>query len=132
MECLRNTNCRIKKSDIDGVGVFAIKDIPKGTELFAGIPEKNYELFSLDEIRNCDPEVIDMVKGFFGAEQDGRYWIPEGGLNSMDISFFMNNASQPNTETSDGYTFYTARDIKKGEELTTHYASFDANHRENH
>ena len=124
---LKNTNCRIKSSPIEGVGVFAIKDIPEDTKLFTGSPEKSFETISIDELEGCEPEVVEMVKGFFASEKNGKYWIPDGGLNAIDISFFLNHSENPNvTTTADGDTFYAARYIAKGEELTTSYTLFDA------
>jgi len=124
---LKNTNCRIKSSPIEGVGVFAIKDIPKGTKLFIGSPEKKFEAISIDELIDCEPEVVEMVKGFLASEEGGKYWVPEGGLNAIDISFFLNHSENPNvTTTAEGDTFYAARDIVKGEELTSNYAVYDA------
>jgi SET domain-containing protein len=68
-----------------------------------------------------------MVKGFFAAGKDGGYWVPQGGLNSIDISFFLNHSKQPNVKIiGDGSNFVTARRIKKGEELTVAYNTFDA------
>ena len=126
LQSLKNTNCRIKPSPIEGVGVFAIKDIPKGTKLFIGSPEKTFEAISVDELTDYEPEVVEMVKGFFASNEDGKYWIPEGGLNAIDISFFLNHSENPNvTTTAEGDTFYAARDIVKGEELTSNYAVYD-------
>ncbi len=57
--------------------------------------------------------------------------IPEYGLNGMDISFFLNHSKKPNIITTDeGNTFLTRRKIKKGEELTIGYNTYDYKYRE--
>jgi hypothetical protein len=34
-----------------------------------------------------------MIRDFFIQEQDGTFPIPEAGLNSMNLSFFLNSSS---------------------------------------
>ncbi len=123
---LKNTNCRLKPSSIEGIGVFAIVDIAAGTQLFIGSLERKYVRVGLEELAECTPEVIDMVKGFFVPDEtNGKYIIPEGGLNAMDISFFLNHSTNANVTTPDGERFFTSRDVKAGEELVSDYETYD-------
>ena len=63
---------------------------------------------------------------FYVVEKDGSVYIPERGLNGIDVSFFINNSDSPNLKTIDnGLNFETIREIKKGEELTTLYSDYD-------
>lgn len=124
-ESLRNNYCRLKVSKINGIGVFAIKDIPKGTNPFYGIKKQKWYRFKKSELANLDKEVKKMIDDFFGWEKDGTIFIPEFGLNGIDISFFLNQSKKPNIKTIDGgQNFITSRKIKKGEELTVSYASY--------
>ena len=44
----------------------------------------------------------------------------------MDISYFLNDSKKPNLKTiDDGENFVTLRKIKKGEELTVAYKTYD-------
>ena len=121
----KHTYCRVKKSSKHGVGVFAIKDIPKYINPFYGPLKTKWLAISPKSLNKVDQEVATMVRAFFSL-QNGLFWVPEGGLNSIDISFFMNTSKKPNVSTdSDGDSFYTLRKIKKGEELTIDYQIFD-------
>jgi SET domain-containing protein len=117
-----NIYCRIGISKVHGVGVIAIKDIPKGINPYQGIREEKYIEFTEKEIELLDTEVRKMIKDFF-VIADGKTLIPEDGLNSINISFFQNHSPNPNVTTLDGETFITLKEIKKGEELTYDYTT---------
>ena len=127
---LKNTYCRLRASKIEGVGIFAIRDIPKGKDPFAGIKQPKWHKFEAKEIKNLDKEVLKMIDDFFVIEDDGSVYIPETGLNGIDISFFVNNSKNPNLKIvgngkDEALVFKAARPIKKGEELTVSYSTYD-------
>lgn len=124
--------CRIKASKTHGVGVFAIKDIPKGTNPFkvTGAECVNQKVINVpkNKIDKLPKEVKKMVQDFYHCE-DGEYGIPYRGLNSNDISYYMNSSKKPNVGNKDVKgcnmtVFYTLRKIKKGEELLINYDDF--------
>lgn len=126
---LKNTYCRLQPSGIEGVGVFAIRNIPKGINPM--IPPKEaldarwYE-FKTSELKGLDKGVARMIDDFLVIEEDKTVMVPEHAFNGMDISFFVNNSKTPNMKTTDdGFTFVTLRKIKKGEELTVAYETYD-------
>lgn len=115
--------CRIGVSRIQGVGVIAVRDISKGANPFKGARDYKLIPFKKDELEKLNPEVLRMANDFFA--QDGEdLLVPEGGLNSIDISFFMNHSKNPNVKVGADENFYTTREIKKGEELVTDYSTF--------
>tara|TARA_B110000908_G_C10240481_1_gene445785 strand:+ start:1986 stop:2396 length:411 start_codon:yes stop_codon:yes gene_type:complete len=125
----KNIYCRIRCSKIHGVGVVAIRDIPKGINpyLLATKSQKTVGILDKD-IEKLEPEVKAMVHDFFQKEDDDKWYLPVSGLNSIDSSFYMNNnSSNPNVKVLDAdesfVTFRTLRKIKKGEELTINYNS---------
>ena len=127
---LNNTYCRFKPSGIQGVGVFAIRDIPDGVNPFQGIHVQKWIEFNMYELQELDKEILQMIDDFCVVEKDGSVLIPENGLNGMDISFFLNHSSEPNLKTVDeGFTFVTLRNISKGEELTVGYETYDHKYR---
>lgn len=130
LNLLQKTYCRLQPSSIQGVGVFAIRDIPKNTNPFEGVTIPDSELFSQSELAELPEEVKTMVNDFFVADEEGRIDIPDYGLNGIDISFFINHSKTPNLITHDeSVTFVTSRDIKKGEELTADYSTYDTKSR---
>ena len=122
---LKNTYCRLKPSKISGVGVFAVRDIPKNQNPFQGI-KYNYHELKTSDFKNFDKEVLKMIDNLFVIGKNGKVWVPESGLNGMDVSFFVNHSENPNLKTiDDGSNFITLRKVKKGEELTVSYGTYD-------
>lgn len=116
-----NVYCKIGRSNIHGVGVIAIRDIPRGTDPFVGHHEEDYIVFTKEELKNIDDEVKKLIHDFF-IIQGNKYLIPKSGLNGIDISYFMNHSNTPNIQTdAKGEQNYAICDIKKGEELTINY-----------
>jgi hypothetical protein len=125
LERIKNTYCKLKASSIQGVGVFAVRDIPENINPFLGIPDQKWFRFSMDELGEIDKHIMEMIDDFFVIEKDDTINIPEYGLNGMDMSFFVNHSDTPNLVTREGRYFFTARKIKKGEELTVGYDAYD-------
>lgn len=130
IENLKKTYCRIKRSKIEGVGIVAIRNIPKNTNPFYGVRKHSWQKIGLKDIKNLDKNIKKMIGDFFGTDEKGEFSVPECGLNGMDISFFLNTSKNPNIKTTDdGENFKTLRKIKKGEELTVSYADYDARYK---
>jgi SET domain-containing protein len=122
LENLKNDiYCRIGISSIHGVGVIAIRDIPKGTNPFVGSCQCEYIAIDNEDIKTFPKEVKKIIDDFYLIKGE-KMLIPSCGLNSMDISYYMNFSDTPNVSSRDrGTTFFTNRDIKTGEELTLDY-----------
>lgn len=112
--------CRLMPSKIHGVGVFAIRDIPKGISPFAGSHIYKEVIFSKDELRNLHPEVKKIINDFLISEGT-KVFIPSFGLNGIDISFFINHSNSPTIFVDKKGIFRAMKDIHKGEELTYDY-----------
>lgn len=125
LERIKNTYCRLKISSIQGIGVFAVRDIPENINPFSGLPEQKWLRFSMNELGEIDQNIMEMIDDFFVVEKDKTINIPEYGLNGMDMSFFVNHSDTPNLVTREGRYFFTARKITKGEELTVGYDGYD-------
>lgn len=130
IENLKNTYCRLGASKIEGVGVIAVRDIPKGKNPFLGIKNSKYHKFTLKELKKIDKGVLKMIEDFFVIEKDQTVNITENALNGMDISFFVNNSDKPNLKIfddgkNDSYCFKTIKKVKKGEELTFSYLEYE-------
>lgn len=125
LKSLKNTYCRIKKSKINGVGVFAIRNIPKHINPFNTAKAGEWQKFKIAELKNLDKGILTMVNAFFTVQKDGTLYLPKGGLNDMNISYFMNDSKNPNVKMDkDEVNFLTIRKIKKGEELTVSYETY--------
>ena len=123
---LNETYCTIGPSKIHGVGVFAIRDIPKGIDPFPSImPEQGINITE-EELRELPKEVSRKIKDMF-VRTNEIYYVYNFGLNSMGVKFHINHCKNPNVAVNEkafvsGYNpFITLRKIKKGEELCWDY-----------
>jgi SET domain-containing protein len=122
---LKNTYCRLQPSKIEGIGVFAIRNIPKNINPFKG--EAKQEWYEIDhcDCEKFDKEILKMVDDFFVIEKNKKILVPELGLNGMSASYFVNHASKANLRRNNRGDFFTKRKIKKGEELLVDYGTYD-------
>ncbi|HEX4932345.1 MAG TPA: SET domain-containing protein [Gemmatimonadaceae bacterium] len=117
------TYCVLRPSPIAGVGVFAIRDIPKGCrDMFSppGAPD-DYVAVPRAEVDALPAYARHLVENFclYDAEW---YWIPRDGFKKLDLSHFLNHSDSPNVASIDeGQWFEALRDIAAGEELTVDY-----------
>ena len=115
-----------------GVGVIAIREIPKGVDPFkncdlskGAIPISEKELNSV----RVPEEVKDLVRDM-SAYQKGYYYAPDYGIEPIDKSYFVNHSRKPNMMTKNkGVTYITARRVQKGEELTIDYRTYNEEER---
>ncbi len=116
---------RIKKSGVHGVGLFAIRDIPKGANPFASLHKPSYIPFNDAELKKSLPEEIyTMIDEYCGKEQNTLY-IPIHGFNPIDLPYLINHSDTPNVSVDpDGENFVTMREIKKGEELFSDFSTY--------
>ena len=127
------TFCKLGASSISGVGIIAIKDIPKGTEIFKCCNDQFFKHdkpveISVDELSEVEDSVLEHMKNFCGQSRPNVYPIPFKGLNSMSLMFYLNHSDEPNTEfcfkekgLDDFVTFVTSKNVPEGEELTQDY-----------
>jgi hypothetical protein len=126
LRSLNDVWCRLAVTR-HGVGVVAIRDIPKGVDPFKNcdphgdvlrISEKEFEA-------NMAPQEAKQLVRDFCALQNGIYFVPDYGIDAIDKSYFLNHSRKPNMITlNEGEVFITARVIKKGEELTANYEQY--------
>jgi|TARA_R100001530_G_C4243883_1_gene136033 SET domain-containing protein len=123
---LKETYCSFGISKIHGIGVFAIRDIPKGINPLPIIkPEKTIKLTDTD-LESLPKEIAKKIKDIF-VRHNGIYHVYDLGLNCMGIKFHVNHSDNPNIAVNEGVVtsgynpFITLRDIQKGEELFWNY-----------
>ena len=124
--------CRIGVSKISGVGVIAIKDIPKGIDPFKTLSKEVENVIELDkdDIKKVDPNVKKIISDFFGNSNSKRFDILASGPNNINVSFYMNHSDKPNIDiieksNSNYMGFVTNKNIKKGDEITINYNNYD-------
>ena len=120
-----STYARIAPSKY-GVGVVAIRDIPKGTDPFMGPRKQKWFRANMKDFKHADREIIKMIDDFYIVQKNGDVWVNEDGLNGLHLRWFLNHSTKPNLFTTDeALSFKAIRKIKKGEPLTYDYRTVD-------
>jgi len=120
-ELQSDTYVMIKPSPLDGIGVFAIKDIPKGCRTMFSknigewikIPKAEVELLPVHS------KILIETYCLYDAE---NYFVPDYGFKVMDLVNFLNHSDEPNIiSINDGESFEAIIDIPAGQELLINY-----------
>ncbi len=112
--------CRLGISKVHGIGVFAIRSIPKGAKpLVSLIKIKEFE-FSKKEIKKLPASVRKEVEMFCYYDSK-KHLIPSIGLNSMNMAFYMNHSKDPNVKYLKNGDIVALKRIKADEELFFDY-----------
>lgn len=113
---LNNTvYCKLAPSKIHGIGVFAIRDIPKGTQIWAK-KHTNTETISLESTEGLHPAILEIIKQrWILAFQGDKFFSPNDDARLLS---FMNHSNEPNY---DPITDKVIKDIKEGEEILEDY-----------
>ena len=122
-ELTANTYVMLKPSAIEGIGVFAMVDIPKGCRQMFCKPDVNDEWITLSygEVTALPPHAKFMVENYCLFD-DINYFVPGDGFKKIDLSLFLNHADTPNIiSINDGDYFEAVKDIQAGEELVVDY-----------
>lgn len=118
-----STYVMIKASPVHGIGVFAIKDIPKGTQdIFSqGIGE--WIEVSKEEVKTLPKHSRDLVENHCLFDEK-NYFVPDYGFKLVDLVIYLNHSDVPNVMSiNDGERFEAIRDITVGEELFLDYGT---------
>jgi hypothetical protein len=103
-----------------GVGVFAIRGIPKGTNIFAGERES---LVWTDCEKLPKQRSLRKLYTDFGVLRSDRCGTP-ASFNSIGPGWYLNQSAKPNVRCDENLDFFALRDIKAGEELTANYDEY--------
>jgi SET domain-containing protein len=112
---------RLRPSKIHGVGVFAIRDIPKGRYVFA---DQDETIVWLDAkvVESLSEEQKQLYKDF-AIIKGGKYGCPRS-FDALTTAWYLNHSDNPNVAADKDFRFYALRDIESGEELTADYRSY--------
>jgi SET domain-containing protein len=119
----KDTYVMIKPSPLHGIGVFAIRDIPKGTrDLFSqGIGE--WIKLTVAEVEALPKHSKDLVENHCLFDED-YFYVPDYGFKLVDLVIYLNHSDKPNViSINDGEFFEATRDIAEGEELLVDYGT---------
>jgi len=125
---LADCYCQLQPSPINGIGVFAIRNIPKGRNPFRTLPKyatTGFVRATEQELAALPPKLAALIRALF-VPTAGKLYIPTCGLNIIYLDTYLNHSPHPNLLTRDGARFVTSRRIHEGEELTVDYRTYGA------
>ena len=117
---------RLGVSAIEGIGVFAIRPIPKGTDIFANdrVPLTWVSRAELEAARPSAAERA--LYDDFGIRRGEAIGCP-ANFNNLTPGWYLNEpppGAAANVAADSRFAFTALRDIEAGEELTIDYSSF--------
>src|SRR5690242_11896099 len=110
---LADCYCRLRPSPIHGIGVFAVRDIPRGRNPFKTLPKyarPGYVRVTDAELDALPPGLSDMIRTLF-VPTDGTMYLPTSGMNIVYLIAYLNHSDTPTLRTSDGFNFFTRRKV---------------------
>ncbi|MEO8415925.1 MAG: SET domain-containing protein [Ginsengibacter sp.] len=124
-ELVNHSYVILRPSQVAGIGVFALRPIPKGCrDMFSKPgPDDKWITLTNKEVYNLPAHARTLIENYclFNANQ---YYVPEKGFKALDVSLFLNHSDMPNIiSIEDGNYFETLRDISEGEELLIDYGT---------
>jgi SET domain-containing protein len=106
---MKSNNVIVKKSKIEGRGVFANRDFKKGEVIF----EWGNIILTKEEVKNLS------------ENKKKRVFLFQGKPHlQQPPARFLNHSCSPNTKVVNGSSDVAIKDIKKGEEITSDYPAF--------
>ena len=122
-ELSRETYAALKPSGVHGIGVFAIRDIPKGCK---DIFSKNVGEWIKLPIADVEklPEHSRSLVETYCVYDEKDYYVPDYGFKVVDMVNYLNHSSRPNLiSVNDGEYFEAITDIPAGSELFVNYGT---------
>ena len=122
-ELAGNTWVMIKPSPIEGIGVFALQDIPKGCRSMFSKSNEQEQWITVTkaEVEKLPEHAKALIENYCLYDEE-NYFIPDYGFKKMDLVNFLNHSDTPNiVSINEGEFFEAIRDIQKGEELVIDY-----------
>jgi SET domain-containing protein len=118
---LRETYIMLKPSPVHGIGVFAIRDIPKGCRTMFSKDSGEWIKLPIAEVEKLPEASKDLVETYCLYDEE-HYYVPDYGFKKMDLVNYLNHSAQPNVRSvNDGEFFEAITDIPAGQELLVNY-----------
>jgi len=123
-ELQQETYVALQPSPVHGIGVFAIRDIPKGNRTLFSKENGDWTKIPVKEVELL-PDYSKKLIETYCIFDDDFYYIEKTGFKKMDLINFLNHSESPNLGLIKGEFFETITDIKCGQELFINYSDFD-------
>ncbi len=111
---LNGVYCELRPSSIQGIGVFAIREIPIGTNPFSDDDEVVVDKKDI-------PEFLLPTVEKYCYSTPSYFFVPRLGFNHVNLLRYLNHSKEPNMVLNEDGSFISLRAISKDEELTFDY-----------
>ncbi len=125
-ELRQHTYVIVRPSNVAGIGVFAIRPIPKGCRDIFSPPKGDDDDYLAVPRAEIDalPDYARHLVETYCLFDEGQYFVPRQGFKQMDLVSFLNHSDTPNVRSiDDGAWFEAMVDIAAGEELFVDYGT---------
>lgn len=120
-ELAEETFVTLRPSTVHGIGVFALRDIPKGCKTLFSKNVGNWIKVPISDIEKL-PEASRNLVETYCLYDETDYYLPDYGFKVMDLVNYLNHSATPNViSVNDGEYFESLREIAEGEELFVNY-----------
>ncbi len=115
------TYVMLKTSPLHGIGVFAIREIPKGCRDIFSRNVGEWIKLPVSDVETLPSHAKELVETYCLYDKE-NYYVPDYGFKVMDLVNYLNHSHSPNIKSiQDGEEFEALRDIRLGEELFINY-----------
>ncbi len=119
----QDTYVMLKPSPVHGIGVFAIKNIPKGCRTIFSSGVGEWIKLPIKEVEALPAHSRSLIETYCLYDEE-NYFVPDYGFKLMDLVLYLNHSATPNIiSINEGEQFEALRDIKEGEEVLINYGS---------
>jgi SET domain-containing protein len=116
-----NTFAMLKPSPVHGIGVFAIRDIPKGCRAIFSKGHGEWIKLPIADVEALPSHSRELVETYCLYDEQ-NYYVPDYGFKVMDMVNYLNHSSSPNIiSINHGDEFEALTDIPAGAELLIDY-----------
>lgn len=116
-----DTWATLRPSSIHGIGVFAIRDIPKGCRSIFSHGLEQWIPIPIRDVEALPAHSRELVETYCLYDEE-NYFVPQFGFKLMDMAHYLNHSSTPNlASVNEGEYFEALHDIPAGTELTVNY-----------
>lgn len=120
-ELSQETYAALRPSAVHGIGVFAIRDIPKGCRTIFSRNVGEWVKLPIAEVEKLPEHSRSLIETYCLYDETD-YYVPDYGFKVMDIVNYLNHSSDPNIiSVNDGEYFEALKDIPAGKELFVDY-----------
>jgi SET domain-containing protein len=123
LEQIKSAALRLGVSPVHGVGVFAVRDIAKGTRNIFSEDRGEWIKVPVAEVEKLPEHARKLIENYCTFDKQD-YYVEKYAFRKLDICSSINHDENPNIiAIENGRYFQTLRDIKEGEELFIDYGT---------